>query len=209
VVCLLEGVDDGGIAAGDVEEALVGDGDQGVDARLQLPQPVLGLPRSPLALEHEGLGDHADGEAAELLGDPCGHRRRPGPAAAATAAVWLPPSRPAVTKTSSARRIGSALRSTPSSAARLPTSGFPPAPSPRVSFSPSWSFTGERLVRNAWASVLAARKSTPGKPAAIMVLTALLPPPPIPITLMRAPSTSITSPIATTSRRPARRSTHS
>src|SRR5262249_21134533 len=51
--------------------------------------------------------------------------------------------------------------------------------------------------RSACASVLAARKSTPGSPAAIMVLTALLPPPPTPITLIRAPSmTSTCSPIA-------------
>src|SRR5262245_56393985 len=89
------------------------------------------------------------------------------------------------------------MRSSSSRAARFPTSGLPPAPRPRVSFSPSWSLTGERLVRSAWASVLAARKSTPGSPAAIMVFTALLPPPPTPITLIRAPSTtSTTSPIA-------------
>src|SRR4029450_2291967 len=57
-------------------------------------------------------------------------------------------------------------------------------------------FTGERLVRSACASVLAARKSIPGRPAAIMVLTALPPPPPTPITLIRAPSmASTTSPI--------------
>ena len=37
----------------------------------------------------------------------------------------------------------------------LPDLGLPPAPSPRVSFSPSCSFTGARLVRSACASVLA------------------------------------------------------
>src|SRR5262245_16209835 len=113
------------------------------------------------------------------------------------APVPVPPPMPAVTKIMSAPPRCSAMRSTSSRAARFPTSGLPPAPRPRVSFSPSWSLTGERLVRSACASVLAARKSTPGSPAAIMVLTALLPPPPTPITLIRAPSmTSTCSPIA-------------
>src|SRR5262249_229295 len=107
-----------------------------------------------------------------------------------------------VTKIMSAPFRYSASRSTSSSAARLPTSGFPPAPSPRVSFSPSWTFTGARLVRSACASVLAARKSTPGKPAAIMVLTPFHPPPPLPITLLRAPPTPPPSAIATPPRRP-------
>src|SRR5256884_4436750 len=84
----------------------------------------------------------------------------------------------------SARHSGS--RSPSSGAARFATSGLPPAPGPRVSFSPSCILIGERLALRACASVLAAMKSTPGKPAAIMVFTALPPPPPIPTTLIRA-----------------------
>src|SRR5438876_3436708 len=102
------------------------------------------------------------------------------------APVPVPPPMPAVTKIMSAPSRTSRRRSTSSWAARFPTSGLPPAPSPRVSFSPSWNLMGERLARSAWASVLAAMKSTPGSPAAIIVFTALPPPPPIPTTLIRA-----------------------
>jgi hypothetical protein len=109
------------------------------------------------------------------------------------APVPVPPPIPAVTKIMSAPPRCSARRSTSSSAARLPTSGLPPAPRPRVSFSPSCSFTAAKFVRSACASVLAARKSTPGRPAAIIVLTALPPPPPTPITLIRAPSMASTT----------------
>jgi hypothetical protein len=43
-----------------------------------------------------------------------------------------------------------------------------------------------RLLASAWASVLAAMNSTPERPASIMRLTELQPPPPTPMTLMRA-----------------------
>src|SRR5436190_13058769 len=102
------------------------------------------------------------------------------------APVPVPPPMPAVMKIMSASPRYSRSRSTSSWAARLPTSGLPPAPSPRVSFSPSCILIGARLALRACASVLAAMKSTPGKPAAIMVFTALPPPPPIPTTLIRA-----------------------
>jgi len=42
----------------------------------------------------------------------------------------------------------------------LPTSGSPPAPKPRVTSGPNWILTGARLRSRAWASVLAAIKST-------------------------------------------------
>ena len=102
------------------------------------------------------------------------------------APVPVPPPMPAVMKIMSASARISRRRSTSSSAARRPTSGLPPAPSPRVSFSPSCILIGARLARSACASVLAAMKSTPGRPAAIIVLTALPPPPPTPTTLIRA-----------------------
>ena len=78
------------------------------------------------------------------------------------------------------------IRSTDSSAARLPVSGSAPAPSPFVIPTPSWIFVGESDVLSDWASVFAAMNSTPVRLLEIMVLTALQPPPPIPITLMRA-----------------------
>src|SRR2546426_12078238 len=47
-------------------------------------------------------------------------------------------------------------------------------------------------------------KSTPGRPAAIMVLTAFPPPPPTPTTLIRAPSTASTNSIIATPPHPPR-----
>src|SRR5436309_716858 len=102
------------------------------------------------------------------------------------APVPVPPPMPAVMKIMSAPPRCPRSRSTSSSAACLPTAGLPPAPRPRVSCSPSCTFTGDRLARSACASVLAAMKSTPGSPAAIIVFTALPPPPPTPTTLIRA-----------------------
>src|SRR5207247_3851200 len=94
-------------------------------------------------------------------------------------------------------------RATAASAARLPISGLPPAPRPRVSCSPSCILIGERLALRACESVLAAMKSTPGRPAAIMVFTALPPPPPTPTTLIRAaPLASANSIIAAPPRFP-------
>ena len=70
--------------------------------------------------------------------------------------------------------------------ALAPTSGFAPAPSPRVSSLPTSSLTSASLIRRACASVLIAMNSTPLSPSSIMRLTALTPPPPIPTTLMTA-----------------------
>src|SRR5207249_3855683 len=103
------------------------------------------------------------------------------------APVPVPPPMPQVMKIMSASARYSLRRSTSSWAARLPISGLPPAPRPRVSCSPSCILIGERLALRACESVLAAMKSTPGRPAAIMVFTALPPPPPTPTTLIRAP----------------------
>jgi hypothetical protein len=103
------------------------------------------------------------------------------------APVPVPPPSPAVTKTMSAPSSASMILSESSSAARRPTSGFAPAPSPLVSFTPSCSLIGAFDICSACTSVLAVMNSTPTTPAAIMRFTALLPPPPTPITLMRAP----------------------
>ncbi len=77
------------------------------------------------------------------------------------APVPVPPPSPAVTKTMSAPSSDSIILSESSSAARRPTSGFAPAPSPLVSFTPSCSLTAAFELCNACTSVLAAINSTP------------------------------------------------
>jgi hypothetical protein len=85
VVRLLEGLEDRRVPPRDREQALVRNGDQRVDAGLELLHPFVGLLHAPLAFEGERLGHHPDGERAELfrhLGD---HRRGAGAGAAAHA----------------------------------------------------------------------------------------------------------------------------
>ena len=48
------------------------------------------------------------------------------------------------------------------------------------------SFTSASLISSAWASVFTAMNSTPFRPASIIRLTALTPPPPTPTTLITA-----------------------
>src|SRR6185312_16260367 len=100
--------------------------------------------------------------------------------------VPVPPPSPAVTKTMSAPASASSISSAWSSAARRPTSGSAPAPSPRVSSRPTSSLTSASLISSAWASVLMAMNSTPRSPSSIMRLTALTPPPPTPTTFITA-----------------------
>src|SRR5256714_6271154 len=107
--------------------------------------------------------------------------------------VPVPPPMPAVMNTMSAPFKYSRIFSMSSSAAFLPTPGLAPAPSPLVIFSPSCTLIGDRLERSACASVFAAMNSTPGRPALIIVLTALPPPPPIPTTLILAPISKLSS----------------
>ena len=64
---------------------LVEHDDQAVDVGLELGHPFLGLLAALAALEFEGLGDHAHGQDAQLLGRACDHRRRAGAGAAAHA----------------------------------------------------------------------------------------------------------------------------
>src|SRR5487761_221165 len=99
----------------------------------------------------------------------------------------VPPPNPAVTNTMSAPSSASRILSVSSSAALRPISGFAPAPSPLVSFVPSWSLSGACDILSACKSVLAATNSTPSTLARIMRFTALQPPPPTPMTLIFAP----------------------
>src|SRR5436309_5352820 len=80
-----------------------------------------------------------------------------------------------------------------SSAAWRPMSGLLPAPSPFVSLAPIWILSGARDPLRAWQSVLATMNSTPCRLVEIIRFTALLPPPPTPITLMLAPTALFSS----------------
>ena len=71
-----------------------------------------------------------------------------------------------------------------SSVAAFPTSGLAPAPSPCVKCGPSWILFNTLLCSIALASVLQIIKSTPSICCVCIKLTALLPPPPIPRTLI-------------------------
>ncbi len=102
------------------------------------------------------------------------------------APVPVPPPSPAVTNTMSAPFSASLMSSRDSEAADRPTSGLAPAPSPLVDSWPMFSFTSASHIASACASVLAAMNSTPRSPASTMRLTALVPPPPTPTTLMTA-----------------------
>ncbi len=94
----------------------------------------------------------------------------------------VPPPLPAVTNTMSAPLRISRISSLLSSAAARPTSGFAPAPSPRVILPPMCSLTSASHMSSACASVLTAMNSTPLRPASTIRLTALVPPPPTPTT---------------------------
>src|SRR6266487_4720793 len=100
--------------------------------------------------------------------------------------VPVPPPSPAVTKTMSAPFSASFSSSRLSCAAALPTTGSAPAPRPRVACEPMWILTSASHISSAWASVLTAMNSTPVNPASTMRLTAFVPPPPTPTTLITA-----------------------
>ena len=102
------------------------------------------------------------------------------------APVPVPPPSPAVTNTMSAPLSASLSWSRLSIAASRPTSGLAPAPRPRVTFWPTAILTSASVIRSACASVLTAMNSTPRSPLSTMRLTAFVPPPPTPTTLMTA-----------------------
>mmetsp|Transcript_29623 Transcript_29623/g.64653 ORF Transcript_29623/g.64653 Transcript_29623/m.64653 type:complete len:251 (+) Transcript_29623:199-951(+) len=85
------------------------------------------------------------------------------PAITGAAPLPVPPPMPAVTNTMSAPLTTLSTSSRLSSAARLPISGLPPAPSPRVSIAPicKCCVLGTGEVARAWESVLTIQNSTP------------------------------------------------
>ena len=80
------------------------------------------------------------------------------------APVPVPPPIPAAMNTMSALRTICAISSALSSAAFSPVFGLPPAPRPRVNFSPMCRRVGASHRANAWVSVLIAMNSTPRTP---------------------------------------------
>ena len=98
----------------------------------------------------------------------------------------VPPPIPDVTKHRSVPATMAAISFLDSSAASLPISGFPPAPSPLVTAAPMLSTLAPFALDlpKACASVLIAQKSTPPTAVSNMRSTALDPPPPTPMTLM-------------------------
>ena len=100
--------------------------------------------------------------------------------------VPVPPPMPAVMKTMSLPSRACLTSSMLSSAACRPTSGLAPAPSPLVRSLPNCILTPALDLSRAWASVLAAMKSTPFRLDSIMLLMAFPPPPPTPMTLIFA-----------------------
>ena len=98
----------------------------------------------------------------------------------------VPPPSPAVMNTMSESASAWAIFSESSSAARWPTEESPPAPRPLVILSPIRILCGASDWRSACASVLQAMNSTPIISARIIRLTAFVPPPPTPMTLISA-----------------------
>ena len=82
--------------------------------------------------------------------------------------------------------MASSISAFDSRAASLPISGLAPAPSPSVNSLPICNFIGAKELFNTWRSVFATINSTPFNPDSIILLTALQPPPPTPITLIFA-----------------------
>ena len=85
VVGDLEGLDHRGLLVEHLEQAVVGDDDQGVDLGGQLLDALVGLVAAAAALEAERLGDDADGERTDLAGEAGDHRGGAGAGAAAGA----------------------------------------------------------------------------------------------------------------------------
>src|SRR3989344_1532786 len=115
------------------------------------------------------------------------------PASRATSAMTGPapvpvtPPLPQVIKNISDSKKRSWILSFDSLGASRPILGTEPEPKPRVNFSPIWSLVSAWQFKRIWASVLTATNSTPLIcPEEIIELTALLPPPPTPKTLILA-----------------------
>src|SRR6185312_5536686 len=145
--------------------------------RLQLLDAFFGLMHALLALEDKRLGDNTDRERADVARHSRQHRRTTG-ARATTHARCDKDHVRALEVFSNLLLIfqGGAAADFRIGAG---TQAF-------GHHAPSWMRTGAWLACKDCASVFATMKSTPESLEPIIVLTALPPPPPMPITLMRA-----------------------
>ncbi len=109
------------------------------------------------------------------------------------APVPVPPPIPAVMNKRSVPSIARESSSLLSSAACRPISGSAPAPSPLVSCAPICIFVSQGESSSTWLSVLTQTYSALVIPDSIILLTALLPAPPTPMTFILAPCNSCTS----------------
>ena len=169
---------DRGVLAGQREQALVRDGDQRVDHPLQLVEAVLRMP-GMRTRPSKGKGLVTTPTVSAPISRP--PRRRSAPRRCRCRRPCRPSRRPCP----SLRAARGAVRA-PRAPSRGPVRGSAPQPRPRVISAPSCTLIGAWLCSSAWASVLAATNSTPAETARIMVLSALPPPPPTPITLIVA-----------------------
>ncbi len=118
-----------------------------------------------------------------------------------TAPVPVPPPMPAVKNSKSTPLRVDFIVSLLSSAACSPLLGSAPAPKPLVSFSPIVILRVALDALSACLSVLTATNSTFLTLSAIILLTALFPPPPTPMTIMLTfEPTSLYSPIFSSSK---------
>ena len=99
--------------------------------------------------------------------------------------VPVPPPNPAATKTMEEPSSISVISRIDSSAAIRPSSTRPPVPKPWVANTPIWMRLSAMEALRDWASVLTTTKSTPSSWEWIILLTALQPAPPAPITVRR------------------------
>ncbi len=102
------------------------------------------------------------------------------------APVPVPPPIPAAINTMSQPFKRSYRSSRDSCAASRPMEGSPPTPRPRARRSPILTFSGTSRCIRCCASVFIATYSTPGILCLYILVTALDPPPPTPMTLIRA-----------------------
>ena len=168
----------GGLLLDDLEEPVVLDHDQRVDAVAQVLDPDLRLLGAAPPLEAERPGDDADGQRLELAPE-LGDDRRGARAGAAALAGG---------DEDHVRALERLLQLV--AASRAPRRGRrPDRRRRRDRASPSSRCGSSRRRRSsgsACASVLTAMNSTPLRPDSTMRLTAFVPPPPTPTTLITA-----------------------
>ena len=161
-----EGVHHAGPLLGDLQEPVVGDDDEGVDVLLEALDALLGVRRTPAALEGERPRYDPDGQRPRVPGYLGDHRggARAGPAALARG---------------DEDHVGAAHRLFDLRLVLL--RGLHPDLRVRAGAEaardllPMWIFWSASHIWRAWASAFIAMNSTPCRPELIMRFTALVP----------------------------------